>query len=196
MSDILPLESVQQKFLDIIATDEWVKVEDMFGNAVNVYIFGNGGNMGVADHAAIDIGRLTDKATHAPGSAVLATSIISDTNFEDWFKNWLDIQFRGNDTTTPSLVIGLSCSTIGASSNSVLNALQFAANKGHNAVLIAAKEKENIPDGIVSISQECVHYHTSEILSLMMMYQLIHSAGFKCPTIKEKADERCGPSGL
>ena len=44
--------------------------------------------MGVADHAAIDIARLTDKNAMCPGSGVRATSIIADTNFEDWFKNW------------------------------------------------------------------------------------------------------------
>ena len=34
--------------------------------------------MGIADHAAIDMTRLTDKNVIAPGSGIVSTSIISD----------------------------------------------------------------------------------------------------------------------
>ena len=47
--------------------------------------------MVVADHAAIDISRLTNKNAQCPGSGVRATSIIGDTNFEEWFQNWLEM---------------------------------------------------------------------------------------------------------
>ncbi len=186
---MLDIENFETKLADIIQSDGWRRVEKLYGKAKNVFLFGNGGNMGVSDHGAIDMSRITNKNVIAPGSAVLATSIISDTNFEDWFKNWLEMRFRGLDLSQ-CLVIGLSCSISGQSSNATLNALEFAASKGVPAVMIAAQEKKSVPDGIIAINQNVKFYHTSEILSLALMYQLMESADFKCPSLAKKEEER------
>lgn len=145
--------------------------------------------MGVSDHGAIDMSRITDKNVIAPGSAVLSTSIIGDTNFEDWFKNWLDMRLRGLDPEQ-CMVIGLSCSVSGQSSNATLNALSFAAERDIPAVLIAARKKKSVPSGIITINQDVEYYHTSEIISLALMYQLIEAAGFECPSLMKKEEMR------
>ena len=154
-----------------------------------IFIFGNGGNMGVADHASIDISRLTDKNAMCPGSGVRATSIIGDTNFEDWFKNWIEMASRGINPQE-CLAIGLSCSSTGASSNSIINALNWCNENNINSCLISATEKSDLDKRIIHINQDTIYYHTSEVLSLALTYQLTHSAGFKCPSIKGKAKHR------
>ena len=91
---MLDIENFDRKFEHIINSEQWKTLETAFSEAEFVFIFGNGGNMGVADHAAIDISRLTNKNALCPGSGVRATSIIGDTNFEDWFKNWLEMSIK------------------------------------------------------------------------------------------------------
>jgi hypothetical protein len=186
---MLDIENLESKFRFIIETESWKVLEKRFSEAEHVFIFGNGGNMGVADHASIDISRLTDKNCRCPGSGIRATSIIGDTNFEVWFKEWLKMSTRGIDPQK-CLILGLSCSTVGASSNSILNACNWAIENNMSAAMFCAQPKENINDNIVQIVHHANHYHTSEILSLTLTYQLIHSAGFNCPTISKKAQER------
>ena len=45
------------------------------------------------------------------------------------------------------------------------------------------KKTFDLDDRIIPISFDVINYHTSEILSLALTYELIHSAGFKCQTI-------------
>ena len=47
--------------------------------------------MGVADHTAVDMTRLSNGTKNAmcPGSCVVATSLINDTNFDQWMVQWL-----------------------------------------------------------------------------------------------------------
>ena len=58
---------------------------------VTIFILGHGGNLAVADHASADISRLSNgtKNAQAPGSAIVATSLINDTSFDDWMVQWL-----------------------------------------------------------------------------------------------------------
>ena len=88
------------------------------------------------------------------------------------------------------LAIGMSCSTSGATSDSLVYGLNWAKQNGMNTCLFSAQPKEDLDDGIISINQNCINYHTSEIISLALTYELIHGAGFKCPTIAGKAQKR------
>ena len=58
------------------------------------------------------------------------------------------------------------------------------------SALITAQPKNNIGKNTVVVSQNVSMYHTSEILSLALTYQLTHSAGFECPSIFQKAEDR------
>ena len=95
---MLDIENFDNKFKSIVQSLEWKQFQDVFNKSKDVFIFGHGGNMGVADHAAIDITRLTDKNVIAPGSGVLATSIISDESLETWLAKWLEYRSRGKNT--------------------------------------------------------------------------------------------------
>ena len=186
---MVSIENFDRKFKSIGRTSEWKELQKRFNEAEHIFLFGHGGNLGVADHAAIDISRLTDKNVIAPGSGILATSIISDESFETWLSKWLEIRTRGLDTSK-CLAIGMSCSTTGASSNSLVNALNYAVENGMHGCLWSAQAKEDLDGKIIPINFDVINYHTSEILSLALTYELIHSAGFKCPTIAGKANQR------
>ena len=189
MKDIVEFENFNHKFESIVQSPEWEKVEELFNSKRTIFVFGNGGNMGVTDHAAVDMSRLTNKNVLCPGSGITATSIIGDNSFDVWFKVWLEHRFRTADLED-SLVIAFSCSTNSDSSKSIMNALEFAIEKGVPAVLVAAVPKDDINPEIVFVNQDTIYYHTSEVLSLALTYQLIHSAGFQCPTISKKARSR------
>ncbi len=187
---MLDIENFERKFNTIISTESFKKLQDMFNRADHVFYFGHGGNMSIAEHAAIDTSRLTDKNVHAPGGGVIVTSIQGDTSFNDWMMNWLDIRLRFLDKSR-CLVIGLSCSTNGKSSDCVSTALNWCVENNVPCALWAAQPKEKgINPKVVQIIQHAKHYHTSEILSLTMTYQLIHEAGFVCPSISKKAQKR------
>jgi hypothetical protein len=189
MKSIVDMENLQDKFNALMNSKEWSKLEEDFINAEHVFIVGNGGNMSIADHTAVDISRLTDKNAICPGSGVVATSIISDNSFEVWFTKWIEQRLRYIDPSNV-LVLGLSCSTTGASSASLVSALSVAADKGSKCHMICAQEKKDKVKGINFINQDVVYYHTSEVISTMMFYQLIHVAGFECPSIGGKAKKR------
>ena len=189
MKNIVEFENFNHKFESIVRSDEWQKVEKLFNSKKTIYMFGNGGNMGVTDHAAVDMSRLTDKNVLCPGSGITATSIIGDNSFDVWFKEWLEQRFRTADLND-TLVMAFSCSTNSDSSKSVMNALEYAVEQGVPAVLIAAVPKDDINPKITFVNQDTIYYHTSEVLSLALTYQLIHAAGFQCPTISKKARSR------
>jgi phosphoheptose isomerase len=189
MKDIVEFENFNHKFESIVKSPEWQKVEELYTAKRTIYMFGNGGNMGVTDHAAVDMSRLTNKNVLCPGSGITATSIIGDNSFDIWFKVWLEQRFRTADLSD-SLVIAFSCSTNSDSSKSIMNALEYAIEMGVPAILIAAVPKDDLNPKIIFINQDTIYYHTSEVLSLALTYQLIHAAGFQCPTISKKARSR------
>lgn len=189
MKHIVDMENLQDRFNEIVISEEWEALEKDFIAAKHILIIGNGGNLSIADHAAIDISRLTDKNAICPGSGICATSIISDNSFEVWFKKWVEFRMRGIDPKDV-LILGLSCSVAGASSSSIINAMKNAAADGAKCHLICAQEKKDKINDINFINQDVVYYHTSEVLSTMLFYQLIHCAGFKCPSIKGKDAQR------
>ena len=94
---MLDIENFESKFKDIVQSSDWKNLQGVFNICKNVFIFGHGGNMGIADHAAIDMTRLTDKNVIAPGSGVLSTSIISDESFDTWLAKWLEFRSREKD---------------------------------------------------------------------------------------------------
>jgi len=175
-------ENFGAKFKSILETKEWHKLESNFIDSKRIFLVGNGGNLAVCDHGAIDIARLTNKSATAPGSGILASSLINDTSHELWVKNWLQICLRGldNNHISDSLIIGVSSS--GYSKNICL-ALDYALSKNCKAALISAT-KPKIPGKYNCILLNVDEYHTSEVLTLSLIYQLIHSAGFMCPKIE------------
>tara|TARA_R100001443_G_scaffold112828_1_gene126844 strand:- start:8228 stop:9217 length:990 start_codon:yes stop_codon:yes gene_type:complete len=187
---MLDIEHFDHKFRTIISTPEFDELKSLYRDATHVFYFGHGGNMSIAEHAAVDASRLTDKNILAPAGGVLCTSIQSDTNFNDWLMHWLDMRTRGLDKSK-CLAIGMSCSTSGKSSDCLATALNWASDNGIKSCLWAAQSKEkDINPDVLQIIQNVKYYHTSELMSLALTYELIHGAGHTCPSISNKAKSR------
>ena len=75
---MLDIERFDYKFKQIVNSEEFKKTQAMFNKAKYIFYFGHGGNMAIAEHAAVDTSRLTDKNATAPGGGILVTSIQGD----------------------------------------------------------------------------------------------------------------------
>ena len=59
---MLDFENLGELFAKIVHTEEWLELQKKFNGCNDIYVLGHGGNMAVADHAAIDITRLSNGA--------------------------------------------------------------------------------------------------------------------------------------
>lgn len=184
MTSIIPgLLDFSQVFKNIISTDSWAQAQHDFNSSNHILCVGNGGNLAVCDHGAIDIARLTNKQSSAPGSGILASSLINDTSHDLWVKNWLSISLRGLPSSVTSQMMLIGVSSSGFSRNICL-ALDHALNNGLKCLLISAQQPQ-ISGDYNKIILNVNEYHTSEILTLALFYQLIHASGFACPSISD-----------
>ncbi len=179
----LKLPNIDLQFHEIISSANWKLLEELYSKCKRISFFGNGGNLAVADHAAIDTSRLTDKLGLCPGSGILASSLINDKGHEHWLKKWVEITSRGltNNILKESLFIGISSS--GRSEN-VVSALNYANEIGGKAFLITASSiKSSQPINFKFCNLNLDQYHSAEVITLLLTYQLIQSCGFNCPPI-------------
>ena len=180
MRKIIKMKSIDDTFHRIVNSDSWILLEDDFNNTDLIYIIGNGGNLAVADHAAIDISRLSSKSAAAPGSGVLASSIINDAGHDDWHKTWLQYTFKNKKSFENALVIGITTSS---KSTNVFKALEWAKNKGAKTAILAGQLNKALPKEINTVMLDVDHYHTAEVITLLLFYQLIEASGACCPSI-------------
>ena len=180
-------DKFSESFSSVCNSESWNRCQEDFNNSDRIFTVGNGGNLAVCDHGAIDIARLSNKSAKAPGSGILASSLINDASHDLWVKNWLSIEIRGLDEEhlSKSMIIGLSSS--GYSKN-ICTALDYAIDKGLKAWLISANQPK-IKGKFEIIELNVNEYHTSEVLALCLFYPLIHGAGFKCPNIETSVRE-------
>jgi phosphoheptose isomerase len=172
-----------EKFLEVINSPQWQQAQNDFCKSSSILCVGNGGNLAVCDHGAIDISRLTNKQATAPGSGILASSLINDVSHDLWVKNWLSITLRGLPSSHIANMMIIGVSSSGYSKN-ICTALDHAISQDMSALLISAKEPK-ISGGYNTVLLDVDEYHSSEVLTLMLFYQLIHGAGFACPTISD-----------
>ena len=75
-------------------------------------------------------------------------------------------------------------STWSGDSKNICLALDLALEKGCKGCLISAR-KPLISGNYNTLVLGVDEYHTSEVLTLSLFYQLIHGAGFNCPSITD-----------
>ena len=183
----LQIPDLNNCFEKTILSQEWKSLESSFTQCKRIIIFGNGGNLAVADHAAVDISRLTDKLGLCPGSGILASSLINDKGHDLWLRKWVEISSRGltQQVLSNTLYIGISSS---GRSNNVVNALNFASSLGSQSWLITASPLKTEQD--ISFNTCCLsidEYHSAEVMTLLLTYQLIHASGHSCPSISSSS---------
>ena len=185
---MLNFENLDEKFVRIVNTPEWKQLQNKFNDSDDIYVLGHGGNLAIADHAAVDITRLSNGSKNAmcPGSAIVATSLINDSSFEQWMVQWLSSRTmtRNKRQMKKSLVLGISSS---GSSTDVLKALQWSSDHGMKTAMITSMD---IPIEIPKLTKVVLgaeYYHTAEVLTLLLTYELTHGSGSVCPSICDKS---------
>ena len=181
---MLNFENIGDKFVQVVHTPEWEQLQEKYNQCNDIYVLGHGGNMAVADHAAVDMTRLSNGTKNAicPSSGVVATSYINDTSFEQWMVNWLIARTSTRTTSQmkKSLVIGISSS---GNSVDILKALQWAQANGMQVAMLTSKDIPMQIDDLPKVGLGADYYHTAEVLTLLLTYQLTHGSGNVCPPI-------------
>tara|TARA_B100000131_G_C18085679_1_gene600005 strand:+ start:377 stop:1345 length:969 start_codon:yes stop_codon:yes gene_type:complete len=187
---MLNFENIGERFVAVTGTEEWQELQQKFNDCGDIYVLGHGGNLAVADHAAVDITRLSNGTKNAicPGSAVVATSYINDTSFEQWMVSWLSSRTstRTKQQMKKSLVLGISSS---GSSIDIIKALQWASDRGMQTAVITSRDLPSEVQGLTKVILGAHYYHTAEVLTLLLTYQLTHGSGNVCPPIGQNTPE-------
>ena len=187
---MLNFENIEEKFKKIVESEEWQSLQNKFNSAQTIFVLGHGGNMAVADHAAVDITRLSNGTKNAmcPGSCVVATSLINDVGFDQWMVAWLNQRTSAMSSTQlkKSLVLGVSSS---GNSDDVIKAIEWANKAKIPTAMISGREvKTKLKDtSVVTLNTE--YYHTAEVLTLLLSYELTHGSGNVCPAIGSNAPD-------
>jgi phosphoheptose isomerase len=181
---MLNFENIGDRFVQVVHTSEWEQLQEKYNQCDDIYVLGHGGNMAVADHAAVDMTRLSNGTKNAicPSSGVVATSYINDTSFEQWMVNWLIARTstRTASQMRKSLVLGISSS---GNSIDILKALQWAQANGMQIAMLTSKDIPMQIDELTKVVLGAEYYHTAEVLTLLLTYQLTHGSGNICPPI-------------
>ena len=184
----IDFENIESKFEKTLTLPEYKKFLDDFNSAKQVFVVANGGLWAVANHASDDCNRLFKKANinkivHSMDSACMITSVANDYGWNNLFIKWLEIYINENHDTKDIMVVGLSCS--GGSKN-VISALHWAKEKGCKTGLISGYDAKVLPEDINQVCLNTKYFHTTEVLTLILFYELIHACGASCPTIKDE----------
>jgi phosphoheptose isomerase len=187
---MLNFENIGDKFIQTVHTTEWDELQAKYNQCNDIYVLGHGGNLAVADHAAVDMTRLSNGTKNAvcPGSGVVATSFINDSSFEQWMVQWLSCRTATRTKTQmkKSLVLGISSS---GNSIDILKALQWASANGMQIAMITSKDIPMEIDNLTKVVLGAEYYHTAEVLTLLLTYQLTHGSGNVCPPIGENSPD-------
>ena len=187
---MMNIENIGHRFTEIVNTPEWKELQEKYNKCDDIYVLGHGGNMGVADHTAVDMTRLSNGTKNAmcPGSCVVATSLINDTSFDQWMVAWLQqrTSTRTKNQMKKSLVYRISSS---GKSKDVNKALQWAADNDMEVCIITGNEIVEKIKGLTQIVLGVDYYHTAECLTLLLQYQLTHGSGKECPPIGKNSPE-------
>lgn len=183
---MLDFENIGQKFIEVVNSDAWKELQKKFNDCGDIYVLGHGGNLAIADHAAVDITRLSNgtKNAQCPGSAIVATSLINDTSFDQWMVAWLS-QRCTNKTKRQmknSLVLGVSSS---GKSKDIKKALQWASDNDMKISMITSNSIGEDIRGLTEVVLGAEYYHTAEVLTLLLTYELTHGSGKICPPINK-----------
>ena len=182
----IDFENLEDKFEKTLTTREWKKFEKDFASSSDIYLVANGGLWAVANHAADDCTRLFAKANiqkniKSLDSQCLITSIANDYGYNNLFLSWLELQKKTGALKKDAMIVALSCS--GGSKN-VVSCCHWAKKNGFKTAMIAGQDRQLLESDINNIVLDCKYFHTVEVLTLILFYDLIHACGAECPSIK------------
>ena len=178
-------ENIEDKISKVINTNSWNSLINKFKSAEHIYILGNGGNWAVATHAAVDLARLTNKKVFSLDSTAYVTSIANDAGYENVFSKWLNLYA---DKKKKSLLI---CFSATGTSKNIVNVLNWSAKKKNfSNFLITAQKKNKSKSRTEVIDLNLKYFHSAELLTFMLFYEMVYQIGFKCPSINQEVLRR------
>jgi phosphoheptose isomerase len=179
----IDFENIESKLTETLDSTEYASLVSKVNKAKRIFLIGNGGLHFVACHAATDMTRLIEgKSVQTFDSVGFITSNANDHPYDKLFVRWLETICHESDSEE-SLVIGMSCS---GKSKNILDCLSWANDKGMNTFMISGKSSGTLPDVVEEIDLDCQYFHTVEVMSLMLFYDLIHMTGNRCPSIDQE----------
>jgi phosphoheptose isomerase len=187
----IDFENIEQKCVDVCNTDEYKLLVEKVKSSKKIFLMGNGGLHYVASHMATDLTRLIpDKTVYSFDNVGFITSNANDHGFENMFMRWLETTVLV-ENPDDCLMIGLSCS--GNSAN-VINALHWADEKEFSTFMISGQKSQTLNSNLDELVFNCEYFHTVEVMSLIVFYDLIHQSGNHCPSIDQEKRRMSGSS--
>ena len=102
----------------------------------------------------------------------------------NWLKAHLDVQTSSDKSN--SMVIGISSS---GTARNICSCLSYAQSESLKTLMISARNLVDIAHTFNYVELGTDYYHTGEVISLLLFYQLIHGSGSSCPSISEKVGQ-------
>lgn len=137
--------------------------------AKSVALFGNGGNLAVAQHMASDIFRHTGKFCFAPDS--INTTALADK--DDWKVPWMQYAKHAD------LVIGITCRKHAGVSDALLSLRQERVQETVDTLLICPEQHENLDTLVIPARS----YHEFECNAMWSIYMLMEAIGVDLPNL-------------
>jgi len=174
------------------ASKEYQHLLKLVKKCKKVFILGNGGLMDISAHGAADLSRLVPgKSFTAFNDAGFLTSNANDFGFDNIFTKWLQTKVHGIENPKETLILGLSCS---GNSKNVLSTLAWGKTAGFNVFLIDGVKSTRLEKGIGELTFGCGYFHTNEVLTMKLFYDIVYKMGHHCPNIageiKRKAADK------
>lgn len=183
MSLMIDFENIESRLSKTVVSEEYLSLAEKVNKAKKIFLIGNGGLHYVASHMATDLSRLIpDKAVVSFDSVGFITSNANDHGYENLFARWLET-IAGVEHPDDVLVIGLSCS--GNSAN-VINGLHWGNDHGFDTFLISGEKSDHLQSDVEELNLRCDYFHTVEVMTMMLFYDLIHRTGNRCPSIRQE----------
>jgi len=170
-------------YKDIMKSSEWNKACEFYKSSKIILFYGHGGNLGIAEHAAIDATRITksEKIGMSLGSSIQTTSLANDNGYDNLFTAWLDFTIKSLSLKKED-VCCVGITSTGKSKN-FKEALKYIEDNNIKSIYFTANTLKNNKDYHAEIFTDLETYHEAETMALGLTYDLISAAGYKCPKI-------------
>lgn len=180
---MIDFENIEKKTYEIIASEGYSELVESVKNAKKIFLIGNGGLHYVASHMSTDMSRLIpDKTCYSFDNVGFITSNANDHGYEHIFQRWLETTATVEDPSE-CLIIGMSCS---GNSTNIINALHWGDERGFSTHMMSGQKSKKLKDDIKELVYECDYFHTVEVMTMMLFYEMIHQTGNHCPSINQE----------
>lgn len=188
IQETINFENIESKLAATLSSDKYKILVDKVLKNKKIFLIGNGGLGYVAAHGSADMSRLIPgKAFYSFDSAGFITSNANDFGFDSLFVRWLETIVQDVEKPEEVLIIGLSCS---GNSHNVVDALAWAHDLGYDTFMMSGVKSKNLLPHLDEMVLDCKYFHTVEVLSLMVFYDLIIKCGSHCPTIAKEIERK------